>query len=435
MELAIGSKIKALREQQKICQQDLCGELINRTTLSKIENDKMYPSIPQLIYLSKKFNVPPSMFLEEELYLNKNIHYSEHPSNISPSESPILCEWYNNNCYGNILKLYELEYDKFKALNDFNKFFYLGMSFFKSNLNKQAQKSLKKYINQYTEAPNDMQQQNLYNFIIALNHLFALMYQGMNYSKAEHYLVMAKKYLLLFNERECRYNFVIHSNLATLYNDSNQYRKTIKVLENFLCENFTKCYIEFVAQIHLSLNIAYYNVSEYKKSIDHIKKAIFFYHYIGDTYNALNSNLNLINAFRYDSNFNCAVNALEEFKDKAPNYEVDFPHFLVQEMILLFNMENFDEAIQVSKNISLNKLSKISKANFNFILGHINFLNNNYAVAYKQLLICVKPFIKENYSCDLAVLYNDLFIITKDETYKNKAEEYAQIRGRKNIIV
>lgn len=71
MKLAIGSKIKILRKQRKISQQDLCGELINRTVLSKIENEKMYPSIPQLIFISKKLKIPISFFLKKKLLKTK----------------------------------------------------------------------------------------------------------------------------------------------------------------------------------------------------------------------------------------------------------------------------------------------------------------------------------------------------------------------------
>jgi len=69
------------------------------------------------------------------------------------------------------------------------------------------------------------------------------------------------------------------------------------------------------------------------------------------------------------------------------------------------------------------------------MLGHINFLNNNFAEAQKHLLRSEGTFINENYSYDLAALYKDLYVITGDETYKNKSEWHGQIRGRKNIVV
>lgn len=427
MKLAIGSKIKILRKQQRICQQDICGELINRTVLSKIENEKMYPSIPQLIYISEKLKVPINYFFEEEASINKN--------DLSVNYSSVLQELYNDQRYGDILKIYESEYEKFRVLEDFNKYFYLGISFFETNLRKQAQKYFKKYISQYMKAFNDTKRQHLSNFVIALNYLFLVMYESTNYSKAEHYLIMAKKYLKFFSEEKSRQSYMIYNNLGILYNDSCQYEKTIKTLEVFLHENYDNCYLEFLAHMHLSLNIAYYNLGNYKKSIEHIKNSIFFYNYIGDMYAAMDSNLNLINAFRYDNNFRYALITLNEIKEKVPNLQTDFPQFLVQEMIILFNMHNYNKVLEISQNINIKKLSKITKANFNFILGHINFLNNKYALAYKQLLKCEKSFIKENYSYDLITVYNDLYTITDNEMYKNKIQDYSKIRGRKNIVV
>lgn len=342
---------------------------------------------------------------------------------------------YNDSHYGDILKIYESDYEKFKAIEDFNKYFYLGISFFETNLRKQAQKSLKKYISQYTKTTNDMKKQHLSNFIITLNYLFLIMYESMNYSKAEHYLIMAKKYSEFFNEERSKQSYMIYNNLGVLYNDSCQYEKTIKTLEVFLNENYDNCYLEFLAHMHLSLNIAYYNLGDYKKSIEHIKNSIFFYNYIGDMYAAMDCNLNLINSFRYDNNFRYALFTLNEFKEKVPNLQTEFPHFLVQEMIILFNTHNYNKVLEISQTINIKKLSKITKANFNFILGHINFLNNKYALAYKQLLKCEKSFIKENYSYDLITVYNDLYTITDNEMYKNKADDYSKIRGRKNIVI
>lgn len=185
----------------------------------------------------------------------------------------------------------------------------------------------------------------------------------------------------------------------------------------------------------MSLNIAYYNIGDYEKAIDHVKKAIFLYDYTEDSFIALDCTLNYINALRYGKKFKEACDVLAEFKNKVPNYEKDFHHFLIQEMILNFNTMNYIDALELTKKVNINKLSKITKANFNFILGHINFINNNYSLAQKQLLISEKTFVKENYSYDLAVIYNDLYKITENDVYRNKCEEYQKIRGRKNIVV
>ena len=428
--LDIGNKIKTLRKQSKLSQEDLCCDFITRTILSRIENNKMYPSIPQLEFIAKKLNVPINYFFMESFY-------SDNISSLvnTPTNSNSLQQWYVNNLYGNIIKLEELQPEKFNAIDDFNKHFYLGASLCKNNMFKEALKPLKKHLNLYMKSAEHVQKENVINFAYALNYLTAIMLKNKNYSKAENYLILAKKHLTIYNQSSSQINYIIHNNIGIVYNSSNQYEKNIITLEAFLQSNKTFCFLNIFSSMHLSLNIAYYNIGEYEKSIEHIKKAILLYEYIGDTTSAIESTLNHINALRYSKNFNEALFILEIFKIKVPNYAIDFHRFIVQEMILFFNTNKHSKALELSSKINLNKLSKICKANYHFILGHISFLNNNYDKAEYHLLKSQKTFINENYSHDLTILYNDLYIMSKDETYQNKSEEYAQIRGRKNIIV
>jgi len=429
MILNIGSRIKNLRKQRKICQQDLCGKLITRTILSRIENNKMTPSIAQLEYISQQLNVPISFFFTEPTYNDTDISPGKNSHN-----SSILQEWYINKLYGHIIKLVELEPEKFDAIEDFNKYFYLGASFFTTGQINKAIKPLKKHINNFIKSPDIMQKENIFSFACALNILFAIMMQNKNTDKAEHYLILAKKHLTNYDATASRINFIIHSNLGVLYINSNQYEKTIKVLEDFLQTNKLISYQDLIPHIHLSLNIAYYNIGEFEKSIDHVKKAIFLYEYTGDFSFSLGCTLNHINALRYNKKFKEAFDVLEEFKLKVPDYEKNHPQFLIQEMILHFNTAKYTKALKLAEEIKLNKVNKLSKANYYFILGHINFLNNKYDEAQKYLLMSEIIFINENFSYDLAALYKDLYVITGDKTYKNKSEEHGQIRGRKNIF-
>lgn len=127
MQLNIGSKIKALRQQHNICQQDLCGEMLNRVILSKIENNKMYPSISQLEHISMKLNIPINYFFTET-----NFVLTSDKAIIPPNEISILQEWYDNKLYGHIIKLEEMQPEQFNAIEDFNKYFFLGCSFYKA---------------------------------------------------------------------------------------------------------------------------------------------------------------------------------------------------------------------------------------------------------------------------------------------------------------
>lgn len=68
MKIPIGSKIKHYRLKMNISQKELCGEFFNRTTLSKIETNKMLPSIPQLEYIADKLDLLVANFFVDEDY-------------------------------------------------------------------------------------------------------------------------------------------------------------------------------------------------------------------------------------------------------------------------------------------------------------------------------------------------------------------------------
>jgi transcriptional regulator with XRE-family HTH domain len=77
MIISIGDKIRELRTNRGVHQKDICCETLNRTVLSKIENSKMLPSIPQLQYISNSFNVPISYFFETPSMLGDTVNNSD----------------------------------------------------------------------------------------------------------------------------------------------------------------------------------------------------------------------------------------------------------------------------------------------------------------------------------------------------------------------
>lgn len=423
---AIGTKIKALRIQKNISQEALCGEYLSRVSLSKIENNKMLPSIPQIMYISEKLNVPVTTFLYEQIY--------ENCSNIHQVEDSILKKMFDNKDYYNIVKYYEFEFEEFKNLNDVNKNYYLGVSLFELDMYGQSLKTLKKYISEYLRFSKEYQDRNVILFAYALNSLFRIMLRNSNYEKGEHYLVLAKKYLHRYKKDTYLINFTIHGNLAYILLELSKCDKAIKLIEeSFILEyNFVPIYI--VANIHLCLNIAYYNVGDYEKSIENIKKSIWLFSYLGQTNLVGGCYLNYINALRYSGNYSEAFEILNKYKNDFCTDAILNTKFKMQEIVLYFNAKEFSRAFELIKSIKLNLIQGITRSNYYFMLGHIEFLNNNYEKARKYLLKCENGFLKQKYVFDLNLVYEDLHKITNDEIYNEKLYQLKHMTGRKNII-
>ena len=65
-ELSLGKKIRQLRIERKITQQELVGDFITRNMLSQIENDAATPSIKTLQYIADNLEVPLSFLMQGE---------------------------------------------------------------------------------------------------------------------------------------------------------------------------------------------------------------------------------------------------------------------------------------------------------------------------------------------------------------------------------
>jgi len=78
-ELSLGKKIRQIRIDKKITQQELVGDFITRNMLSQIENDIATPSIKTLHYLAEHLEVPLSFLMvgERDDEYNKNYEYDD----------------------------------------------------------------------------------------------------------------------------------------------------------------------------------------------------------------------------------------------------------------------------------------------------------------------------------------------------------------------
>lgn len=75
----IGEKIKNIRTAKMITQKEIAGDMITRNMLSRIENGVALPSLPTLLYLSKRLGVPAGYLIsddsESDLYYHKYSNY------------------------------------------------------------------------------------------------------------------------------------------------------------------------------------------------------------------------------------------------------------------------------------------------------------------------------------------------------------------------
>lgn len=86
--MSLGFKIKRLREENNLTQSELGEKLnISKATISKYETDKVEPSIPTLISMSKLFNVSIDFLVgNEENFETIAAHSDDRTKNLTDEQ-------------------------------------------------------------------------------------------------------------------------------------------------------------------------------------------------------------------------------------------------------------------------------------------------------------------------------------------------------------
>lgn len=219
--MLMGTKIKVLREKQKLCQNDLTCNILSRSILSKIENNKMLPSIPQLKYVSKKLSIPIFYFLMDD-----NIYIDNLCSN-----NPIKF-LYDAGKFLNIIEKYE----QFKEDISYDCIFlyFVGMSYFNLELYHSANIVYKKFINMYNASTDTFKYNNVEYYASALNQMFKIELKNLNYNKGQLYLNEALNALKKYEKYDVKIYDVIINNIGSFYCIVHDYNNAVDILESFL---------------------------------------------------------------------------------------------------------------------------------------------------------------------------------------------------------
>jgi tetratricopeptide (TPR) repeat protein len=415
----IGSKIKDLRKQRKICQEDISCKILSRSVLSKIENNKIIPSILQLNHISKVLEVPIEYFLTDNSFIitgDIDLHENE----------PLLKSLYSAKKYLDIVEYYER-----KQLNSLDKniynYFYIGMSYFQLQLYNQSLEVLKKFISLYAKVDDSEKLKFAENYAVSLNVVSCIMHKNSNYDKAISYLNMARITLIKYNLTASRVYFLVVNNSGAMYCKAYRYNEAISLLENFLINNNDITHLSILPNIHVSLNIAYYKMHKYEKAIEHIQKAIMLFKYTKQDFNAGECYLNYINCLRYCSQYGEALDLIEELKQEYKNEFQLVNLFNIQKTIILFNMKQYEKIMDVLTDVNIRNMRRRSKIDYYFIFGYMQFLKQNYKSAYSYLSKCINYFKVNKLYRDLSFLYEILAQIMRDEIYNEDATKYKQL--------
>ncbi|WP_346867683.1 MULTISPECIES: helix-turn-helix transcriptional regulator [unclassified Clostridium] len=409
----LGHKIKILRKAANLTQVDLSCDILNRTSLSKIENGNLNPSLPQLEHISDKLKISISDLISDDDISLLKFNFN--------NNKLYLKELYDNEKYFDIIdKANELR------LSDFSSCYYLGMSYYKTELKKDAKKYLSKceiLFNRFSEADKYIYVENL---CIALNSLRKIEIKSFSDDMNLKYLKKTLNYLNLYNHCKCEIYFIVNNNISAYYLFNEEYEKGINFIEYFLKNNIKINSPTMLCSFHLNLSIAYFSMKNYVKAIEYIKKSIFFYEYIGNNLEAGECYLNLFNSYLYNNQPN-KCHELLEFLYKTYDDVRLINIYRVLELALVYNVNNIEKIINKSRYINYTSLRYKAKMDYDFILARANFIIGKYKVSLRHYNKCLKYLIQNKKYLDLYFAYKDMFSITENVNYELESINYKKL--------
>ena len=403
----LGTRIKILRKKLNLTQQELSSSILNRASLSKIENGKLQPTLNQLKYLANMLKVDVSYFLKdgEELTVKE----------INKENNNYLDKLFNEKKYLDIIE--EIKPDSFIT------YYYAGMSYFRIDLIKEAKKNLNSCQNMFFSLPESKKYLNVEKFACVLNCLRKIDTKNIMDPKNKIYLDKCIRYLKLYNRCQSEIFFMINNNIAAYYVANNKYEETISFIEEFLRENKNVNSPTTLPYVHLNYSIANYAVKNYPKAIEEIQKAIFFFNYIGDIYQEGECYINLFNYFLCNKEFDKCSTLINFLKIRFDDVML-LERYKILEIVLQYNRGEYEEILNKIKVINVEMLNTDSRMDYFFIMGRTSIHFKKYNTAKNYYKRCIKYLERNEKYLDLYIAYEDLYCITKNENDLRKSLEY-----------
>lgn len=412
MTIFLGEKIKNLRQEKSLSQLALSSDILSRSTLSKIETNKILPSLEQLMYLADELDVPISYF-----FSNKDI--PTHDCDIFKS----INELYQNKKYFDIITYYESK----QSDNEFIYYYFIGMSYFYIDIFDKASKSLKKFISKYKNQCEKIKSTYVEQVAIALNTLSKILLKNKNYRKALKYLFIADNYLKSYSNKDKKIYFIVNNNISVIYSMLHEYFISKQHLQDFLSNNLDLHYATVMSSIYINLNICCFCLKEYSSAIDYVVKAIFYYNLTDRTYDEGESYINYLNALRYSHKFEESLDLIDMLTHSNSYSKELVEIYKLQRLIVYYNKNDFIYVLNNYMQININLLRKKSLMDYYFICGYVEYYKSDYKKCHTYFLKCEQYLIKKDRFLDLSVIYNIFADILEAEEYNSKSIHYKEL--------
>lgn len=378
---SLGQKIKKLRKEKGLTQQDLVDNTISRSMLSLIENNATHPSMSTLTYLAHKLGKPLSYFLSNDDEIRQ-----EGEKLLSEAETLIDSKEYITAI--NKIEVFLAQYQDTVAHASMDHLFgslytLLGISSFhieSANAIDHLSIAVKRLSN--TGSPIYLSK--------AYNCLSLLKYRDNDYKAMEELLIRADSILGNTTLNNIRMKLNITYNLTLAYYMQHKYEETLELVNQTLsyCSKY-EVFFNF-GEFNMVAALACKNLNKLEQAIECNLKAIHYYELSQNVLMRHRIYLNLSALYRIigDSyNAICYINkAIDYFKSEENMLR--YTNAIVEKIITMFVFHSDATLIKDLISVTINhpQLGEVQKGELLSILGTIELQNNNYNQALELLL-------------------------------------------------
>jgi transcriptional regulator with XRE-family HTH domain len=379
---SLGQKVKKLRKEKRLTQQDLADNNISRSMLSLIENDVAQASMSTLSYVAQKLGKPLSYFLSDDEEINQKGEQL-----LTEAE-----ELMHRAQYQEAFEKIQLFISQFKdmgsLLSSMNRLFgslytLLGICCF-----YMESPSSSDYLSQAIEK---LSQAGAPHYLSrAYNYLALLKFRENDYEQMEKLLLCADSFLgdTTLNNVQMRLNNSY--NLALSYYRQEKFQETLEFIDRTL--NYCTKYQLFFnyGDFNMLAALSYKNINKIEQALECNFNALRYYEL---SHNALMLHAIYVNLCILYRIIGDSYNALY-YIDKAMSYFVstenmDMYNKAMVEKILTLFVFHADAAVLrelISVTIHYPQLPKLEKGELLSVLGTLALREKSHEEAFELLL-------------------------------------------------
>lgn len=355
---SVGKKIRFLRKEQNMTQEELAGDHFTKSYISLIERGKINPSMKALNYIGKKLNKPVSLLLDTEGSIVDSNNLYKISYIIEKGKKLV-----DNSEFDLAFTEFNRLFENLENLTNFHKgliHYYLGYIYFKKETNDKAFDLIKKSIAFLRKALKNFEDNDPKDNLEIYIKLAEGEYILNNKNKSLKYFIEAKEF-----EEQYRINlddyFYVIRNITILYTQKGNYSIAIdylkKIIELSKKENTIN---EHVLGSYITLSTCYFSLEQYEDSLEMLRKVLPIYE-------------NLLEDPRLHSRiyFRMAKIYIE-------TNEYDLA------------LENITKSVEIANKIKEHNLKVVTLLSNSLLKAKIHFYINEYDIAFNETESIIK---------------------------------------------